>query len=131
MSGEEPLSDQALVTIGESQEAGRLFVSPISAWELAVATRKGRTAGRPNLGEVPPGQWFREAAAAIDAKIIPIRQRIACEAAEVIIATGHRDPGDCFLMATARIRRLTLVTRDDLIRRISVEIPNYVDVLIC
>lgn len=52
VSGEIEMLDEALVAIDENQEAGTLFVSPVTAWELSIATRKGRVAGRPNLGEV-------------------------------------------------------------------------------
>jgi PIN domain nuclease of toxin-antitoxin system len=125
------LSDEALVAIGENQAAGTLFVSPITSWELSVATQKNRVAGRPHLGQEPPARWFREAVAVIEAKMIPIKQRIACEAAQVVIATGHRDPGDCFLIATARIRHLKLITRDNIIRQISTADPAYLQTIVC
>ena len=131
MSGEEELTEQALVAIGENQEAGTLFVSPITSWELAVATQKNRVAGRPHLGEVSPSRWFREAVAATGAKVIPIKQRISCEAGQVVIATRHRDPGDCFLMSTARVRKVPLVTRDRIIQQIAADDPNYIDVILC
>ena len=131
VSGEVPLTEQSLVAIGENQEAGTLFVLPITAWELSVATQKNRVAGRPHLGEEPPARWFREAVAATEAKIITIKQRISCEAAQVVIATGHRDPGDCFLMATARVRNLALVTRDSIIHQIAEANPNYIGIITC
>ncbi len=40
VSGAKPLADEALVAIGETQTAGALFVSPITAWELAIAAQK-------------------------------------------------------------------------------------------
>lgn len=129
--GEAELLDEALVTISENQEAGTLFVSPITAWELSIATQKRRVAGRPHLGEDPPGRWFREAVRATSARIIPIRQRISCEAAQVVTETGHKDPGDCFLIATARIRRMPIVTRDGLIQTIAAEKAGYLDVIAC
>ena len=131
VSEEEALAEQALVAIGENQAAGTLFVSPITSWELAIATQKNRVATRPHLGEEPPDRWFRKAVLATEAKVISINQRISCEAAQVVIATGHRDPGDCFLMATARVRKLALVTRDAIIRQIAAGDPGYVDTILC
>jgi PIN domain nuclease of toxin-antitoxin system len=131
VSGEDDLTDEALIAIGESQEQGTLFVSPISAWELAVATQKSRVADRPHLGDDPPGRWFQQAVSLVGATIVPIRQRVSCEAADVAVVTGHRDPGDCFLMATARLRRLTLVTRDERIRHIAATDPAYLTTLAC
>ena len=131
VSGEDALTEQALVAIGESQAAGTLFVSPITSWELSIATQKNRVAGRPHLGDESPARWFQQAVAATEAKVIAINQRISCEAAEVVIATGHRDPGDCFLIATARVRKLALVTRDLIIQRLAAADPTYLDVIIC
>lgn len=131
VSGEDALTDQALVAIGENQAGGTLFVSPITAWELSVATQKNRVAGRPHLGDESPARWFRQAVIATDAKVIPINQRISCEAADVVVNTGHRDPGDCFLIATARVRKLSLVTRDKVIQQIAADDGYYLDVISC
>lgn len=125
------LRDEARVAIGENQEAGTLFVSPITAWELSVATKKRRVAGRPHLGEGPPERWFREAVRATSARIVPIRQRISCEAAKVVSDTGLKDPGDCFLIASARDRRIPIVTRDGVIQTIAAERVGYLDVIAC
>lgn len=131
VSGEVPLTEDALVAIGEAQEASALFVSPITAWELSVATQKPRVAGRPHLGDDPPDQWFRDAVSVTEASIVPIHQRISLEAAKVVTQTGHKDPGDCFLIASARHRRVPLVTRDQIIRDIAAEHPDYLDVIVC
>jgi PIN domain nuclease of toxin-antitoxin system len=131
VSGEQDLSDEALIAIGQSQAAGTLFVSPISAWELAVASKKSRVSDRPHFGDLSPEQWFREAVKAIGAQVVPIRQRISCEAARVITLTGHKDPGDCFLVATARARKVPLATRDGILMAISEFDPAYLSVVVC
>ena len=111
VSGAEPLSDEALLAIGENQATGTLYVSPITAWELSIAARKPAHRGPPNLGVGSPSRWFSAAVEATAAKIIPIRQRIAVEAAAVVTTTGHKDPGDCYLIATARVRKIPIMTR--------------------
>lgn len=131
MSGEEPLTEESLVAIGQAQEDRRLFVSPITAWELAVASTKARAAGRPNLGGDPPERWFKDAVSVTESKIAPIQQRISIEAAKVATFTGHKDPGDCFLIATARVRRVPLVTRDGIIRAIAADREGYLDIVLC
>jgi PIN domain nuclease of toxin-antitoxin system len=131
VSGEEPLSDNALLEIGIAQAAGHLFISPISAWELAVAAQKPRAAGRPNLGADSVDRWFRQAVKETTARIVPIQQKIALEAASVVIATGHKDPGDCYVMATARVRHISLVTRDAAMLAIAMDNPGYLHVLAC
>jgi PIN domain nuclease of toxin-antitoxin system len=131
VSGEQELAEQALVAIGENQEAGTPFVSPVTAWELAIATGKNRAAGRPHLGDEPPSRWFKEAVRATTARVARIGQRIACEAASVAIDMGHKDPGDCFLIATARVKRVSIVTRDRILIRIAAEKAGYLDVIGC
>jgi PIN domain nuclease of toxin-antitoxin system len=131
VSGEDALAEEAQVAIAAAQETGALLVSPITAWELSVATKKQRVAGRPHLGDEPPDQWFRDAIEVTEARLVPIQQRIALEAARVVTDTGHKDPGDCFLIATARIRKVPLVTRDGIIRTIVSDHPGYLDVVVC
>lgn len=131
VSGEAELLDEALVAIHDNQKSGTLFVSPITAWELSVATKKRRAAGRPHLGDDPPDRWFRETVRATSARIIPIRQRVSCEAAKVVSDTGLKDPGDCFLIATARVRGIPIVTRDGAIQTIAAEKAGYLEAIAC
>ena len=44
---------------------------------------------------------------------------------------GSGDPGDCFLIATARVRRLSLVTRDTKIIALAKRERDYLDVIVC
>jgi PIN domain nuclease of toxin-antitoxin system len=129
VSGHEQLSDDALIAIAESQEAGALYVSPITAWELAIAAQKPRHRDRPNLRDASPAQWFRDALEETTAKLIPINEQIAVEAAEVVIATGHKDPGDCYLIATARVAQMPLVTRDIVMQKLA--LSSYLQVILC
>jgi PIN domain nuclease of toxin-antitoxin system len=123
------LSDEALVAIAGSQKAGTLYVSPITAWELAIASRKPAHKNPPNLGSATPSKWFSDAVASTGAKVVPIRQRVACEAAAVVLDTGHKDPGDCYLIATARLRRVPIITRDTIMHGLAS--PDYLDVIAC
>ena len=125
------MAEEALLAIGESQEADALFVSPISVWELSIAAGKPAHHDRPELGDRSPAHWFREAVNATGAKFIPIKRRISLEAAEVVTTTGHKDPGDIFLIATARVRKIPLVTRDATIRGIAKANPDYLGIIVC
>ncbi len=123
------LSEEALIAIAESQAAGTLYVSPITAWELTIASRKPAHKNPPKLGAGTPSKWFSETVAATGAKIVPIKQRIACEAAAVVADTGHKDPGDCYLIATARVKRVPIITRDAIMQGLAS--PAYLDVIVC
>lgn len=128
VSGAKPLTDEALVAIGESQAAGTLFVSPITAWELAIAAQKPPNKDPPQLN-LTISRWFRAAIRVTSAKIIPIQQKIAIAAAEVPVATGHKDPGDCYLIATSRVRKIPIITRDAVVRRLAAD--GYLAVIVC
>ena len=130
MNGDD-LSDDALETIAANQAAGTLYASPITGWELGLAAQKPRAAHRPDLGGLEAGAWFRAALAVTGAKLIPIRQRIGLEAAAVPATYGRGDPGDCFLIATARVRRIPIITRDGPMCDLAQAQPDYLQVIAC
>jgi PIN domain nuclease of toxin-antitoxin system len=129
VSGSTPLTDEALVAIGEAQRAGNLYVSPISAWELTIAARKPLHKDPPNLGTGAPSKWFATAVHLIEAKIIPIKQRICFAAAAVIVDTGHKDPGDCYLVASSRVRKIPIMTRDRVMQEMGAN--GYLEIIDC
>ncbi|WP_018897282.1 type II toxin-antitoxin system VapC family toxin [Rhizobium sp. 2MFCol3.1] len=123
----ETLHDDALVAIAGAQEAGRLFVSPITAWELAIAVNKKTNA--PDIGNFSVKDWFKAALDATSSKLVPIGPTIALEAANIIAKTGHKDPGDCYIMATARYKKVPIVTRDATLGQIAE--AGYIQVVGC
>lgn len=131
VSGEVALADQALLAIDRSQNSAGLYISPITGWELSVAAQKPRMSQRPKIDPADIRLWLREALRVTGAKVIPIRQKIALEAADVVFSTGHRDPGDCYLIATARVGRMPIATRDRAILDIAQLNPEYLSVVAC
>ena len=81
------------------------WLSPLSVWEALLLIERGR------LEVDGPGEaWAREAlerAPVIDA---PVTREVAI--ASRALRTSHRDPVDRFLVATATVFELTLVTAD-------------------
>jgi PIN domain nuclease of toxin-antitoxin system len=111
-----------------AKRRGTLFVSPITAWELSIAAQKPPHRDPPRLNSTI-SKWFRAAIRATSAKVIPIQQKIAIEAAEVPVATGHKDPGDCYLIATSRVRKIPIITRDAVVHKLATD--GYLDVIVC
>jgi PIN domain nuclease of toxin-antitoxin system len=126
-----PMRPDALAAISTAQAADTLFVSPISAWEAALALSHRNSARRPDLLGQDAGGWFRRGRQSTGAKLVRIGMRIALEAARVPEAIGHGDPGDCYLIATARVRNLSVVTRDALMAQVAKERPDYLRVVPC
>lgn len=125
---DDPMTQEALDAVEAAQDIGALHVSAITAWELGIADLK-RT-NRPELG-MAPGAWFRQALRLAGAKLATITPAIAAEAASVPAIYGRGDPGDCFLIATARLRRLSLVTRDTPILQLATAQPSYLQAMEC
>jgi len=117
--------------IWNAEATGTLFVSSVTAWEAGVAALKTNPAKRPNLLNLTADQWFKYGVRRIGARTLPIDFKIAVEASSVSADYGSGDPGDCFLIATARVRRLTLATRDRRIEELSKLKPGYLNILKC
>ena len=58
-------------------------------------------------------------------------QAITLEAAEVPATYTRKDPGDCFLIATSRVRRIRTITRDAAMCDLARDQPDYLSVIAC
>ena len=76
------------------EQAGRVGVSAVSCYELALAHRRGRL-------QLPcdPADWFAEALQPAGIELLPVTPSIACRA--VALSDIHRDPFDRLIIATA------------------------------
>ena len=83
-------------------------LSPISLWEVVLLAEKGRIALSPN-----PQTWLRDAARSV--REVPLTFEVA--AASRRLHLDHEDPADRFIVATARVFGLTLVTADSRLLR--------------
>jgi PIN domain nuclease of toxin-antitoxin system len=126
-----PVDSQTLVKITEARASQRLFLSDISIWEIGVAAHKKSFERRPDLQGLTVQQWFAKTTADFEIRQLRISPQIALEAADVPRVYGSGDPGDCFLIATARIRHLSLVTRDTKIIALAKRERGYLDVTVC
>ena len=81
----------------------QLWLSPVSTWEaiLLSAQARIRVSGRAR-------EWVTQAAAFL--REAPLTHEIALAAYE--LSLPHSDPADRFLVATAQVLDLTLVTAD-------------------
>ena len=103
--GDPKLGKRARTAIDRALERGELFVSAVSFWEIAMLVAKQRLALDSTvaaLRELALGQGILEQ---------PLDGEIAITAGE--LPGVHGDPADRFLVATAIVRGLALVTADD------------------
>lgn len=83
-----------------------LWLSPISMWEVLTLCQKNRLTLRPN-----PQAWIENTLDAVPMREAQVTYQVAQETGRVQLP--HRDPADRFLVATARVFDLTLVTADE------------------
>lgn len=99
----ERLSRAVASALGDA--TARRWLSPLSVWEALLLVERGRL-----QVDAPAEEWVREALARVPLDEAPVTSEVAF--ASRALATPHRDPVDRFLLATARVFDLTLVTAD-------------------
>ncbi len=103
-----------VATVLESSES-ELWLSPISIWETLLLAEKGRLVLEPD-----PLGWIRRALRSAPLREAALTHEVAVETCRVNLP--HRDPADRFLVATARVYDLTLVTADERLMKLP-ELP--------
>src|SRR6185295_13989 len=88
-----------------SDTENELWLSPISVWELIVHLEKKRITLEKDVLT-----WIAASKQELSLREAPMSWAVAEELRFVVLR--HRDPADRFLVATARVQDLTLVTAD-------------------
>ena len=106
------MSEQARKAI--SANAGNQYLSSISAFEIAIKAINGRL-------ELPISteEWIEEAIRLHGIEEIPLDTTIAARSA--LLPELHKAPCDRFIIATAQVYHLIILTKDT-------AIPKYPDV---
>jgi PIN domain nuclease of toxin-antitoxin system len=86
--------------------ANELWLSAISTWELVVLVERKRL-----VLDATVDVWITEAMRRAPLKEAPITHEVALATRNLVLP--HRDPADRFIVATAQVLGLTLVTADD------------------
>lgn len=93
------------------ENADEVFVSAVSAWEIAIKS---------SLGKITAKAPLEEAIADYGFSALPIL--VAHADAVRSLPMHHRDPFDRLLVAQARVERLTILSRDPALRAYDVSI---------
>lgn len=92
--------------IRNASARGELFLSPVSAWEIATLARRGRIELTTS-----PRVFVTDLFARPEINEAPVDFEIASTAGELDDGF-HGDPADRFIVATAIVRGYRLMTRD-------------------
>jgi len=112
--GKEHLSRKARERI---EAAPAVYVSAISAFEIGLKCRSGKL-----TLPVPVATWFESVVDHHDLAILPLDWGICIAATE--LPPIHQDPCDRFIIATAKSRRLPVVTGDPIFGSYGIEIVS-------
>ncbi|MBN1905709.1 MAG: type II toxin-antitoxin system VapC family toxin [Deltaproteobacteria bacterium] len=82
-----------------------LYISAISSFEIGLKYKAGKL-----LLPAPPKEWFQEIIKHHDISIINLDKDICLKATE--LPDIHRDPCDRFIIATALIKKMAVITAD-------------------
>lgn len=107
-SGErDRLSAPAIRAIEAELDGGRILVSSICAWELAMLVDRGRVAL-----SIDTEEWLALAASVEALQFVPVDNDIAIKSV-ALPGEFHKDPADRIIVATARKFATPLVTADE------------------
>lgn len=87
------------------------YLSAVSIWEVILLLEKKRVRLNGDFGE-----WFKKSKLELGLIEVPLSWEIARQIRYTILR--YRDPGDRFLVATAKVYDLTLVTADERLMQI-------------
>lgn len=83
-----------------------LWLSPISVWEVLLLQQKGRI-----LPDIEITSWISKTLRTFPVNEADVTVEVARQVGQLHLS--HRDPADHFLVATAKVFDLTLVTADE------------------
>lgn len=106
----EMLSQRATEIVTNSGEDDVLLLSAISIWEVCKLVEKGRIRLFEDLET-----WMEVAMDVPNMRVVPLDFRVF-QRSTTLPQPFHSDPADQMIVATARLRDATIVTKDSLIR---------------
>lgn len=105
------LSPAANRAIDTAREENAIYVSSISAWEVALLVAKGRLQLTMDVED-----WIARSEALPFLNFIPVDNRIAVRST-TLPGTLHSDPADRIIIAAALTLGAPIVTKDEKIKR--------------
>ena len=105
-TGEGNLTSSAVEALQTAANRSRILIPAIAIWELAMLEKRGKISLDKHIRH-----WIEDALAAPGLTLAPLTPEIAVDSC-ALPGEFHRDPADQLIVATARVERAILVTRD-------------------
>jgi PIN domain nuclease of toxin-antitoxin system len=107
--GDERLTARERDELDNLPPSSRPVLAEISLWEVAMLVERGRLELNMDLE-----RWLAVASSPATVELARVTPAVAAEVAR-LPAGFHRDPADRLIVATARVRKLRVLTRDRMI----------------
>lgn len=111
VNGDAQLSAPAKAAIEGAQQGGRVLVSAISIWEIAMLVERGRIALAMDLD-----QWLSAVQDLDGVAVMPVSAQVAMQSAN-LPGEFHKDPADRMIVALTRELNAPVITADQKIQR--------------
>ncbi len=89
------------------EDNNELWLSPITTWEILMLIEKGRVA----ISNDEPVKWIKNVLKSLPIKTAPLNHEVAIKSRQINLP--HQDPADRFIIATAIVYDLVLLTVDE------------------
>ena len=106
LSDPERLADRARKTVTDSAAARAIYISAISAWEIALLATKGRLEFTMDAED-----WIRKSEALPFMHFVPVDNAIAVRSVQ-LVEPFHNDPADRIIVATAITMGVPVISSD-------------------
>jgi len=103
------LSQMAMEYVEQAKREQRVFISCISAWEVALLVKKGRLQLTIDVGD-----WISRSEKLPFFQFVPVDNAIALKS--IYLSGLHPDPADRMIIETALLLGAPIVTKDERIR---------------
>ena len=110
VSASRPLSEPATEAVERAMSEDRLYVSSMSAWEVAMLVKTGRLDLTMDVDD-----WIARSESLPFLHFVPVSNRIAIRSTQ-LPNYPHKDPADRIIVATTLSLGATLVTKDRKLR---------------
>ncbi len=106
LSSPEKLSEAAAKSIDYESKSGQVYISSISAWEVAMLVARGRLELSIDVSD-----WLAVSESFPFIRFIPVDNRIALQSVR-LPGVMHNDPADRIIVATALVMNASVVSAD-------------------
>jgi PIN domain nuclease of toxin-antitoxin system len=123
VDGDSRLKNKTLDLINDTSEHGKLMLSAISIWEIALLESKNRISLNQSINN-----WVNDAINLSGVKVLDLSKEVLIESCN-LRGNIHSDPADRIIIASSRMYKIPLITYDARIIEYSKNKNNFLKII--